>query len=192
MRWPARLVLLSAAACASKAGVSSPVDAPRAAPSGAPVAGLGAPVATTASTRATLRLDSAWGRCHATFAVASDDRAAELARLTQGCGDASKLRRVAGPFSGEQSASDRPQTYRWKALAGHCYRAYGVGVRAVKNLDILLQDSNGVVLGQDGADDGAPVVLDAGAVCFKADDDAALVVSVGDGKGAFTVELWGD
>jgi hypothetical protein len=36
------------------------------------------------------------------------------------------------------------------------------------------------------------VALDAGAVCFKEDDDATVVVSIGDGSGAYAVELWGD
>ena len=102
------------------------------------------------------------------------------------------MRRLGEPFTGEQSAAGKPQTFKWTAKSGHCYRAYGVGAPAIKNLDLLLVDSSGVVLGQDGNDDGAPVVLDAGAICFTQDDAATLVVSVGDGSGAFAVELWGD
>ncbi len=102
------------------------------------------------------------------------------------------MHRMGEPFTGEQKAADKPQTFPWKARAGHCYRAYGVGAAGIKNLDLLMQDSEGSVLGQDGTDDGAPVVLDAGAACFKQDDEAAVVVSVGDGAGAFAVEVWED
>ena len=102
------------------------------------------------------------------------------------------MQRVGEPFTGEQSAAGKPQTFTWKAHRGHCYRVYGVGAPAIKNLDLLVLDSAGAALGQDGTDDGAPVVLDAGAACFTEDDDAALVVSVGDGEGHFAVEVWSD
>jgi hypothetical protein len=149
-------------------------------------------VGVTWSTKATLKLMSTWSRCHASFSAGGGDTRAEVARLAGGCVETTKMHRLGEPFTGEQKASDRPQTFNWKARAGHCYRAYGVGASGVKNLDLLLQDSDGVVLGQDGTDDGAPVVLDAGAACFKQDDEASVVVSVGDGAGAFAVEMWED
>jgi hypothetical protein len=193
----APLALLVAACAPAKPSVSAAAvsTSPNATPGGASASSLGAfvpPVATTSSTKATLKLSSAWAHCHDSFVVASPDPRAEVARLAKGCADATKMRRVGEPFAGEQTASDKPQTFKWKAQAGHCYRAYGAGVPAIKNLDILLDDSLGVVLAQDGNDDGAPVVLDSGAVCFKVDDDAALIVSVGDGAGAFAIELWVD
>jgi hypothetical protein len=114
-----------------------------------------------------------------------------VSRFAGLCAAATKMRRVA-PFAGEQAASAKPQTFRWKAQAGHCYRAYGVGGAGIKNLDLLVVDGGGAALGQDGSDDATPVVLDAGSICFKQDDDAAVVVSVGDGSGAFAVEVWGD
>jgi hypothetical protein len=102
------------------------------------------------------------------------------------------MRRVEPALNGTQSAASRPQTFRWKAEGGHCYRAYGVGGPGIINLDILVADSNGAVLGQDGNDGAAPVVLEGGAICFKQDDEAAVVVSVGDGTGEFAVEVWED
>ncbi len=113
----------------------------------------------------------------------------EVARLAAGCAEVAKLHRLGEPFEGEQGAADRPQTFRWKARAGHCYRAYGVAAPAVRNLDLLVTDSRGATLAQDGHDEGAPVVPVAGAACFKEDDDAVVVVSVGDGKGGFAVEI---
>ncbi len=153
---------------------------------------LPVPAPTSASTRATLKLSSTWHKCHELFSVGAGDARSEVARLAQGCAESTKMHRVGEPFTGTQSAAAKPQTFHWKARAGHCYRAYGVGVPAIKNLDLLMVDSNGMALGQDGSDDGAPVLLDGGAVCFKADDDAAVVVSVGDGAGGFAVEVWED
>jgi hypothetical protein len=155
---------------------------------------LPAVIPTTTSTRAALKLDSTWHRCHEAFVPGTDPRdvRADVARLAGGCATATGMHRVEGPLTGEQSAAAKAQTFHWKAQGGHCYRAYGVGGAAVKNLDLLMVDSGGIVLGQDGSDGAAPVLLDAGAVCFKQDDDAAVVVSVGDGSGAFAVEVWGD
>jgi len=149
-------------------------------------------VGVTWSTKATLKLMSPWAQCHQSFAVGAGDVHGEVARLAQACAGATRMHRLGEPFAGEQKASDKPQTFNWKARAGHCYRAYGVGAAGIKNLDLLMQDSDGVVLGQDGTDDGAPVVLDAGAACFKQDDEPSIVVSVGDGSGAFAVEVWED
>jgi hypothetical protein len=146
----------------------------------------------TWSTKATLKLMSPWAQCHQSFAVGPGDVRAEVARLAQGCAGATGMHRFGDAFTGEQKAADKPQTFTWKARARHCYRAYGAGAAGIKNLDLLVQDSDGVVLGQDGTDDGAPVVLDAGAACFKQDDEASVVVSVGDGSGAFAVEVWED
>ena len=144
------------------------------------------------SRHASLKLVSTWHTCHESFVVGGSDVRAEVARLAQGCAEATKMQRVGEPFTGEQSAAGKPQTFAWKARRGHCYRVYGVGAPAIKNLDLLVLDSAGAALGQDGTDDRAPVVLDAGAACFNDDDDAALVVSVGDGEGPFAVEIWSD
>ena len=110
------------------------------------------------------------------------DARSEVARLAAGCAGLTKMHRVGDPFEGEQGAADRPQTFRWKARAGHCYRAYGAAVTAVKNLDLLVITRAASPSGRMATMTGAPVVPAAGAACFKEDDDAAVVVSVGDGK----------
>jgi hypothetical protein len=190
---PRRLSLLHVApltvllACAT---TQAPVAVPVAAP--AHHVSIESNVPVTWSTKATLKLMSPWAHCHDAFAPSGADARGEVARLSSACAEATHMHRVGEPFAGEQKASDKPQTYAFKARAGHCYRAYGAGASGIKNLDLLMQDSEGSVLGQDGTDDGAPVVLDAGAACFKKDDDAAVVVSVGDGAGAYAVEIWED
>jgi hypothetical protein len=35
-------------------------------------------------------------------------------------------------------------------------------------------------------------VLEEGVVCFKENDDATVAASVGDGSGAFAVQIWSD
>jgi hypothetical protein len=149
-------------------------------------------VGVTASNKATLKLNPAWGRCHANVAITTEEPGAVAAKVAAGCGDVTKMHRAFGPFAGNQAAANAPQSYKWKAQAGHCYRAYGAGAGSIKNVDLLIKDSAGIVLGQSDADDNAPVALREGAVCFKVDDDASVVVSVGDGTGAYAVEVWSD
>jgi hypothetical protein len=193
---PPRLFLLPVAAVSALLGCATPhapVAAPVARRAPAPVHHISeSNVPVTWSTKATLKLMSPWARCHERFATNGGDARSEVARLSAACAEATHMHRLGEPFTGEQKASGAPQTYGFKARAGHCYRAYGAGAAGIKNLDLLMQDSEGSVLGQDGTDDGAPVVLDAGAACFKKDDDAAIVVSVGDGAGAYAVEVWED
>jgi hypothetical protein len=179
-------------ACGPKKAAVTPVVASSApAASKPPTIVLPVPVPTTRSTHATLRVVPAWRSCHEGFVVGTDAKS-EAARLASVCAAATKMHSLGIAFSGEQTASQKPQTFPWKAQKGHCYRVYGVGAPSIKNLDLLLLDSNGAALAQDGTDDGAPIALDAGAVCWKDDDDARLVVSVGEGEGAFAVEIWGD
>jgi hypothetical protein len=96
------------------------------------------------------------------------------------------------PQRGTQSASAPAQSFKFKALAKHCYRVYGVAGSGITNLDLLIKDSDGAVAGDDSTDDRTPVVLESGAVCFKQDDDASAVVSVGAGQGDYAVQVWSD
>jgi hypothetical protein len=41
-------------------------------------------------------------------------------------------------------------------------------------------------------DDPSPVLLEDGAFCFKEADNAVVVVSVGEGKGTYAVQIWSD
>jgi hypothetical protein len=95
-------------------------------------------------------------------------------------------------FKGSQSATSAAQRFKLKALAKHCYRVYGAAVAGITDLDLLLKDSEDAVAGEDSTDDPTPVVLEDGAVCFKQDDDASVVVSVGAGEGAYAVQVWSD
>jgi hypothetical protein len=188
-----RLTGLVAVTLAAACGAPKPQDVPSKVPaSGVAASASERTAAVMGSSKVTLKLNPAWRACHEAFSVASGDVAAEVGRLAAACGEVTRMHRVAEPFRGEQAAAEKPQAFKWQARAGHCYRAYGVGAPAIKNLDVLMTDSRGVVIGQDGAGGGASVVPDAGGACFKEDDQAAVVVSVGDGKGAFAVEVWED
>jgi hypothetical protein len=95
-------------------------------------------------------------------------------------------------FKGTQSAANLPQAFPFHAEASHCYRVYAVAGAGIQDLDLLVKDSTGAIAGEDSTDDPSPVVQEDGAVCFKVADDASAVVSIGAGKGAYAVQIWGD
>ena len=112
--------------------------------------------------------------------------------MAASCAKVTKMKKVGKTMTGKQADQDAPQTFAFEAKANHCYRAYAQASEGIKDLDVVVKDSAGIVVGQDSTDDSSPVVLEDGAVCFSKDDKASVVVAVGMGKGTYAVEIWGD
>jgi hypothetical protein len=145
------------------------------------------------SKKAERRTNPAWTSCHQSFKpTASDDLSLDVDKLAKACADLTRMHLVSETFKGTQSATNVPQSYKFKAQASHCYRAYAAAAPGIKDLDLLIKDSTGAVAGEDATDDPSPVALEDGAVCFNADDDATVVVSVGGGAGNFAIQVWSD
>jgi hypothetical protein len=102
------------------------------------------------------------------------------------------MKLIGKTLTGKQADQDRPQSFPIDARAGHCYRAYARASDGIKDLDLVIEDSAGVVIGQDSTDDPSPIVLEDGAACFTKDDKATVIVSVGMGSGSYAVQIWGD
>ncbi len=144
------------------------------------------------SQKAERRTNPAWTPCHATFAPdPKTDLTASVDQLAKGCLDTTKMHMI-DSFKGTQSAANLPQAFPFHADASHCYRAYAVAASGIQDLDLLIKDSAGAVAGEDSTDDPTPVVQEDGAVCFKAADDASVVVSIGAGSGAYAIQVWSD
>jgi hypothetical protein len=150
------------------------------------------PGGSAGSKKADRASNPAWSACHSSFKPASADLGAEVGKMAQGCASVTKMHVVGETFKGHQSASNPPQSFKLKAQAKHCYRAYAAAAGAIADLDLLIKDSEGAVAGEDSTDDPTPVIIEDGAVCFKADDDASVVVSVGSGEGDYAVQVWSD
>lgn len=112
--------------------------------------------------------------------------------MAKACEKPTKMKLLGKTLMGKQADQDKPQSFPLEAKANHCYRVYAQAVDGIKDLDLVVKDSAGVVVGQDSTDDPSPVVLEGGAVCFTKDDKASVVVSVGMGSGAYAVQIWGD
>jgi hypothetical protein len=142
------------------------------------------------STVATTKTDASWAGCHQSFKAKGKDVAGDVAAMAKGCATVTKMKLVGKTLMGKQGAEDPPQSFPFDAKASHCYRAYAQASEGIKDLDVVVKDSASIVVGQDSTDDPSPVVMEDGVVCFSKDDKAALVVSVGMGKGSYAVQIW--
>ncbi len=171
----------SATAAASASAAPPPVDTTPPPPP---------PVPTSAV--ATTKSDPSWASCHQSYKAKGKDVSRDVAEMAAACAKVTKMKKVGKTVKGKQGAEDAPQTFPFDAKANHCYRAYAQAADSIQDLDVVIKDSAGIVVGQDSTDDPSPVVLEDGAVCFSKDDKATAIVSVGMGKGAYAVEIWGD
>jgi hypothetical protein len=138
------------------------------------------------------RNDPAWAFCHRAFRPAAKDVSKDVLAMATGCAKATNMHLVGKTILGKENDSESPQSYALKAQANHCYRVYAQAEGAIKDFDVAIKDSTGAILDQHSNDAGAAVVTDDGAVCFKDDDAATVVVSVGMGGGVYAVQIWGD
>jgi hypothetical protein len=180
-----------AVATAVSCGGGRPAASPAAETSADPTQAL-IPAGSAGSHMAERMTSPAYSACHSSYVMKTQDVATEVAKMAQGCAAVTKMHAVGPPVAFSQSASNAPQSVPIKAQANHCYRVYGAAVTGIKDLDLLLKDSTGAVAGEDSTDDPTPVVLEDGVVCFKQDDAASVVASVGDGSGAYALQVWSD
>ncbi len=154
--------------------------------------GTTTPTPPAGSKKITKKRDAAWGACHAAFKPKTKDVVAEVQKLAKGCEAATKMKPTGAPVKANQSEKNPHQEYKLKAAAGKCYRVYAESEPTIKDLDILVKDSAGEVGAEDSTEDSSPVLVEDGAFCFKDADDAVVIVSVGEGKGNYALQIWSD
>lgn len=180
---------------ASAAPEASPSAAVPAVSSAAPATsdtGAAPPPAVPTSAIATIKTDASWASCHQSFKATNKDVSKDVVAMAKACAATTKMKEVGKTLTGKQADEDKPQSFPLEAKGGHCYRVYAQAADGIKDFDVVVKDSAGVVAAQDSTDDPSPVVTEDGAVCFKKDDKASVVVSVGMGKGAYAVQIWSD
>jgi len=157
-------------------------------PSAAPLA----PAPTPTSAVGTTRRDPSWASCHRSTKARGKDLAAGVAAMGRDCAASTHTKLVGATLTGKQAAEDAPQSFPFAAKGSHCYRVYAQAADSIHDLDVAVKDSAGILLAQDSTDDPRPVVLEDGEVCFRQDDQASVVVSVGTGQGSYALQIWGD
>jgi hypothetical protein len=151
------------------------------------------PAGSAGSKVAERRTSPTWTECHKGYKpTGTSDLGADVDKMANACAATTKMHITGDSFRGTQAASNVPQTYKFHALAKHCYRVYAAAATTITDLDLLVKDSTGAIVGEDSTDDPTPVVLEDGAVCYTADDDSSVVISVGGGSGSYAVQVWTD
>ncbi len=141
------------------------------------------------SARVERRPQAGWAACHARFTPGADP-SRSVAALAQGCAKATGTKPARVTAAGSLKPTSTAVDHRFHAEAGRCYRVYGVASPGIKNLVVLVLDSTGATAAQYHTDPIDHAIAPDEAVCFKQADDATLAVSVGDGEGAYAVQLW--
>jgi hypothetical protein len=163
-----------------------------------PRAALLAPAPVPTSKVATTRVEASWGACsrgHGAITAVTKTVASDVGVMAAACAGVTRMKLVGATLTGKQADQDGPQALPFEAKSSHCYRAYARAGDGIKSLHLVIEDSEGIAVAQDGTGDtGAPglVVPQAGAACFATDDHARVVVSVGMGGGEYALEIWQD
>jgi hypothetical protein len=145
------------------------------------------------SKRAAVKPHPEWAACHVDWHQSGGDPGKAVSALASACAPATKMHSAAPVMTGTQNAiSTAPVTYKFHAQANHCYRVYGVAGASVKSLVAVVTDSDGAEMAEYHTDDVAPYIAPDEAICFTADDEAKIAVSVGLGDGPYAIAVWQD
>lgn len=143
------------------------------------------------SKKASKRVHPEWASCSAAHAP-SADLDAEVTSLAKACQAITKMHPVGALLKNTQAQGAPAQSFKLKAEANHCYRLYAASAPTIKNMEILITDSEGGLAVEARTDAPRAIVLEDGAICFTAADDAQIKVSIGAGEGSYAVQVSGD
>ena len=173
--------VLGAAGSSSGPDSGTALAPPSPLPSGLPPALPVPPMGVRGSLRAKIRED-ATAKCTAMQPRAEGRPEDALKKLGTAC----KLQPSSPMFSATLGDADGAKEFTFRAKGGHCYRVLSAKDAAVLDLVVVLRDGKGDIAAT-GPESAVPAN---GKLCFEADDDTTLLVSVGTGRGAFAVQLW--
>ncbi len=143
------------------------------------------------SKKAERRTNDKWSACHSSFKPTTDP-ATDVVKLGQSCAATTKMHAVGEVMKGTQKTSELPQSFKMRAEANHCYRVYAESTDGITDLDVIVKDSTGAIVGEDSTEDRDPVLMEDGAVCYSEADDSTIVMSVGGGEGSYALQVWSD
>jgi hypothetical protein len=122
----------------------------------------------------------------------SGDSQKDFDALVASCGGPMGLREYAAPAHGHlHSVKDKRDTFQMKLYKGLCYRYFAVGDSGIKDIDILVEKTGNVLVGDD-KQTGPIAVIDAGKTwCMTSDAEYLFNVEVdGEGKGKYVFGVW--
>ncbi|HEX7664793.1 MAG TPA: hypothetical protein VF407_09790 [Polyangiaceae bacterium] len=135
--------------------------------------------------------DSAKAACASSVATNASPTA-DVGAIVKACAAPTSLKPSGAVLSGSQKPDAVAQKFPFAAQAGHCYRAYGSAAPSVTDFSVFVLDSAGATAAS-GHSEGARAIAPAnGSVCFKENDAAQIVVTIGRGAGTFAVQVTSD
>lgn len=140
------------------------------------------------SKKAKVRLDAALTTCSGAVTPQSKDPADLVKKIGDGCAAASKMKPIGSMLRGVQADREAHQTTKVRAEASHCYRLYVASDETARDVVAVVRDSAGDIV----TEAPAPAIPSQGAMCFQTSDDITIGISVGNGRGVWTAQLWGD
>ena len=88
-------------------------------------------------------------------------------------------------------AKDKRDTYVVKIHGGYCYRFFGVADGSIKDLDILIEKTNGDLVGDDKTNGPVAIIESDKAWCIDNDGDYQFRVEIdGTGEGHYAFGVW--
>jgi len=141
------------------------------------------------SRRADLRARDGAAACLAAQRAAGEPPAREVAKLGAACAGVTRMAPASAVLEGRQSAAAPPTELPFVAEAGTCYRLVAAAGAGIRTMSVLLRDEDGAVAAESIASAPLQAAPRDGAACFTVASRGAIVVSVGDGDGAFAVQL---
>ncbi len=151
-----------------------------------------APISAAAPDQGAKTAANPWSACYADFKPTGNPQS-DLARLTTLCGQPSGMQPLTPVTTAEQAEKQPVDRYTFYVpKAGTCYRVYATGDRNIHDLDLLVRDSAGQVLGGDITHDTWPIVPPEAPLCIDQPGLYMLEVSVFSGSGRYAVQVWGN
>jgi hypothetical protein len=129
--------------------------------------------------------------CWQRIALTGDARK-DFDALVAHCGTPTGSIEYAKPVFGKlHHAKDRRDTYAVKIHGGYCYRFFGVADGTIKDLDILIEKTNGDLVGDDRANGPVAIIESDKAWCIDNDGDYQFRVEIdGTGEGHYAFGVW--
>lgn len=96
------------------------------------------------------------------------------------------------PASGKlHYRKDKRDTFKLHLVGGLCYRFFGVADGTVKDLDLLIEQKGGALVGDDKTEGPVAIIESGKAWCMDNDVDYQFLVEVdGTGTGAYVFAVW--
>ena len=122
----------------------------------------------------------------------SGDAPKDYEQLAAKCGTPTGSVAYTQPTKGKlHYKKDKRDTFSVHLLGGLCYRFFGVADGTVKDLDLLIEQKSGALVGDDKADGQVAIIESGKSWCMDNDVDYSFKVEVdGVGTGRYVFGVW--